>query len=291
VAAIGREFEVWKLAQGRAHAERLASRDGYFAPDSVIRRVGNTPLLPLLGGGPVALLQAAHPLIAAAVFDHSDYRNLWQRLHRTLQALYLIAYGSREEADRVGAAVRAVHGRVHGVTTESLGPFPAGTPYDASDPDLLVWVHAGLVEIALAVHNRFVARLAPEEEEAFYRDMAVVAELVGTPASIIPPDRAACRSYFSSQLESPVICVTRLAREVAAAVYAASLPLPLRVMLPTYRLAMAGLLPPKLRFEYGFSFGLVHEAALAVGARGLRTVATPAFRAAQWLAPLAPAHA
>jgi hypothetical protein len=29
---------------GRTHAERLASRDGYFAPESVIRRVGNSPL-------------------------------------------------------------------------------------------------------------------------------------------------------------------------------------------------------------------------------------------------------
>jgi uncharacterized protein (DUF2236 family) len=239
----------------------------------------------------VALLQAAHPLIASAVFDHSDYRNLWHRLHRTLQGLYLTVYGSKEEADDAGAAIQAVHARVHGRTTEPLGPFPAGTPYDASDPDLLVWVHAGLVEIALAVHNRFVARLTSEEEEAFYRDMAVVAELVGTPASVIPPDRPACRSYFTTQLESPVICVTQPAREVAAAVYAAPLPLPLRLMLPTYRLAMAGLLPPKLRAEYGLSFGLAHEAALAVAARGLRAVATPAFRAAQWLAPLAPARA
>jgi uncharacterized protein (DUF2236 family) len=283
--------DTWKLTRGRSHAERLASRDGYFAPESVIRRVGNTPLLPLLGGGPVALLQAAHPLIVAAVVDHSDYRNTWQRLHRTLQGLYLIAYGSREEADRAAAAIRRIHGQVRGRTAEPLGPFPAGTPYDANDPDLLVWVHAGLTEIALAVHNRFVERLSPDEEEQFYRDMAAVAELVGTPASVIPPDRAACRSYFETQLASPVICVTPPAREVAAALYAAPLPLPLRVMLPTYRLAMAGLLPPRLRSEYGFSFGLAREAALAVGARGLRAVATPAFRAAQWLAPPAPAGA
>jgi hypothetical protein len=40
--------------------------DGYFAPESVIRRLGNTPLAPLLGGGPAVLLQVAHPLVAAA---------------------------------------------------------------------------------------------------------------------------------------------------------------------------------------------------------------------------------
>src|SRR4029453_3449347 len=50
----------------RTHAERLASRDGYFAPESPIRRIGNTPLTPFLGGGPAVLLQVAHPLVAAA---------------------------------------------------------------------------------------------------------------------------------------------------------------------------------------------------------------------------------
>jgi hypothetical protein len=37
----------------------MASRDGYFVPDSVIRRVGNAPLVPFLGGGPAVLLQVA----------------------------------------------------------------------------------------------------------------------------------------------------------------------------------------------------------------------------------------
>jgi uncharacterized protein (DUF2236 family) len=59
------------LAQGqsrpRRHAERLASRDGYFGPESVIRRVGNSPVTPLLGGGTAVLLQVAHPLVAVGV--------------------------------------------------------------------------------------------------------------------------------------------------------------------------------------------------------------------------------
>src|SRR5216683_4267048 len=80
----------------RSHAERMASRDGFFPPESVIRRVGNSPLVPFLGGGPAVLLQVAHPLVAAGVVEHSDYRHdLWKRLLRTLRALYLIAYGSK----------------------------------------------------------------------------------------------------------------------------------------------------------------------------------------------------
>ncbi|MDP9232402.1 MAG: DUF2236 domain-containing protein [Actinomycetota bacterium] len=44
----------------------MSSRDGYFVPESVIRRLGNTPLVPFLGGGPAVLLQVAHPLASAA---------------------------------------------------------------------------------------------------------------------------------------------------------------------------------------------------------------------------------
>src|SRR5580692_753136 len=118
-----------RVQHARSHRERLASRDGYFAPESVIRRVGNTPVTPFLGGGTAVLLQVAHPLVAAGVAEHSAYdADLWRRLIRTLRALYLITFGSKAEAEHAGAAVQAVHARVTGTTREALGPFPEGTP-------------------------------------------------------------------------------------------------------------------------------------------------------------------
>ena len=142
--------------RGRTHAERLTSRDGYFPPDSVIRRVGNTPVTPFLGGGTAVLLQVAHPLVAAGVAEHSDYRqDLWQRLGRTLRALYLITFGTEAEAERAGAGVQAVHAHVWGRTRTQLGSFPPGTPYAADDPELMLWVHATLVEASLSAYQRF----------------------------------------------------------------------------------------------------------------------------------------
>src|SRR6266581_5545655 len=106
-----------RTSRARSHAERLASRDGYFPPESVIRRLGNSPITPFLGGGTAVLLQVAHPLVAAGVAEHSDFRHdLWRRLARTLRALYLITFGTKQEADRAGAAVQAVHEHVHGQT-------------------------------------------------------------------------------------------------------------------------------------------------------------------------------
>jgi uncharacterized protein (DUF2236 family) len=278
--------------EGRTHAERLASRDGYFQPESVIRRVGNSPLVPLLGGGPAVLLQVAHPLVAAGVVYHSDYRNdLWQRLLRTLRALYLIVYGSKEEADNAGEAVRAVHAHVHGMTRERLGPFPAGTPYSASDPHLMLWVHATLVEASLAAQRRFIRRLAPDEEEEYYAEMALVARLFGLPASTVPPRLADFREYVDAQLEGREICVTDPAREVAAVILEAPLPAPLRLLVPAHRLATAALLPQRLREEYGLHWSRVHALPLALAARSVHVLAVPLLRTAGRVSPPPPGYA
>jgi uncharacterized protein (DUF2236 family) len=270
----------------RTHAERLASRDGYFAPESVIRRVGNSPLTPFLGGGPAVLLQVAHPLVAAGVVQHSDYRrDLWRRLGRTLQALYLIAYGTKGEAARAAAAVQAVHAHVRGKTEVQLGPFPPGTPYSANDPELMLWVHATLVEASLTVYQRFVRVLSPEDQERYYQEMALVARLFGTPVSAIPPSHADFRDYFAAQVASETITVTAPAKEVAAMILDAPLPAPMRVLVPAHRLATAGLLPPRLRQEYGLRWSPLHELALPLAARSVRLTSTPVLVAASRITP------
>jgi uncharacterized protein (DUF2236 family) len=275
------------MAVARTHAQRLASRDGYFEPESVIRRMGNSPLTPFLGGGPAVLLQVAHPLVAAGVVQHSDYHaDLWRRLVRTLRALYLMAFGTKAEAERAGEIVRAVHARVRGTTETQLGRFPPGTRYSAFDPELMLWVHATLVNSSLQVYERFVQQLPPEDEERYYREMALVAELFGTPARVIPRTLADFREYFAAELGGPTLTVTEPARAVAAVVRAADLPAPMRVLVPAHRLATAGLLPGRLRDEYGLHWTPLHELALPLAARSVRAAAGPVLFAAGRLAPL-----
>jgi uncharacterized protein (DUF2236 family) len=278
---VGRSPLSTRDPRARTHAERLGSRDGYFQPESVIRRVGNSPLVPLLGGGPAVLLQMAHPLVAAGVVYHSDYKDdLWRRLLRTLGALYLIVYGSKEEAEGAGEAVRAVHAHVRGMTRERLGPFAAGTPYSASDPDLMLWVHATLVETSLAAYRRFVGQLTPDEEEAYYGEMALVASVFGLSPATAPATLADFRDYLEAQLAGPEICVTPPARDVAAVILEAPLPAPLRVLVPAHRLATAALLPPSLREEYGLRWSRAHAVPLVLAARSLRVLAVPLLRTA-----------
>jgi uncharacterized protein (DUF2236 family) len=240
-----------------------------------------------MGGGAAVLLQVAHPLVAAGVVNHSDYRrDLWRRLVRTLQALYLITYGTKTEAERAAEAVRIVHAHVHGTTEVQLGRFPAGTPYSASDPELQLWAHATLVEASLSVYRRCVAPLSNEEQERYYEEMALVARLFGTPAFVIPPSLADFRDYFARQIVSETITVTPPAREVAAVILDAPLPAVMRVLVPAHRLATAGLLPARLREQYGLRWGQRQEIAFPLAARSVKLLTTPVMAAASRFAPL-----
>jgi uncharacterized protein (DUF2236 family) len=203
-----------------------------------------------------------------------------------LRALYLVTYGSKSEADRAAEAVRIVHTRVRGTTTSQLGRFPPGTPYSAENPDLMLWVHATLVEASLAVHERFVARLSRAEQERYYDEMALVARLFGTPASILPPTLADFREYFAAEIASDTIAVTAPAREVAEVILRAPLPTPMRVLVPAHRLATAGLLPARLRAEYGLCWGPVRAFALPFAAHSVRLTTTPVLMAASRLTPV-----
>lgn len=277
------------MALSRTHLERLHSRDGYFSPESMVRRLGNSPVTPFLGGGAAVLLQVAHPLVACGVVEHSGYDgDLWRRLSRTLRALYLITFGDRAEADSAGAAVQAVHARVQGRTTVQLGPFPKGTSYSASDPALMLWVHATLVHSSLAAYERFVEPLIPAERERYHDEMNLVAVLFGTPARVLPANYREFCSYFDAQVGSEAITVTEPAREVAEVILSAPLPAPLRLLAPAHRLATARILPARLRAEYGLRWTSLHERALPLAGATVRYGTAPILTAASRLRSLTP---
>ena len=105
--------------------------------DSVTRKIHSEMVL-LLGWGRAILLQLAHPLVACAIADHSLYRaQRLRRLHRTLDAMLTLTFGTAQEVERASRAINVAHHRVHGKLRERAGVFPAGTDYSAEDPALL----------------------------------------------------------------------------------------------------------------------------------------------------------
>ena len=152
---------------------------GHFDDDSMMRRVHRERALAL--SGPRALLmQAAHPLAVSGLLAHSTtLDDPYDRLARTAEVMNTIEFGEREDADRVCRHVRAMHRKVSGKLREPVGPYPAGTPYRADDPELLLWVLFTLVDSGLVVYRMYVGSLSREEEAAYWEDYKLVGRLFG----------------------------------------------------------------------------------------------------------------
>src|SRR5437763_17219877 len=180
---------------GRLHPAAMSDA-GLFGPGSLTWRVNREGVL-LLGGGAALVLQVAHPLVAAGVEEHSNYReDPWGRLYRTLDLTTKIVFGSTTEAEEAAARIWHVHGRVRGVTREPGGRYPAGTPYDARSPELLMWVHATLVNTALEVYTRYVDPLTIDEQRAYYEEQKLLGEQFGVPREHQPDTFPDFNDYF-----------------------------------------------------------------------------------------------
>ncbi|HSS10571.1 MAG TPA: oxygenase MpaB family protein [Acidimicrobiales bacterium] len=234
------------------------SQEGLFPPDAVIRRVDGELVL-LLGGGRALLLQLAHPMVARGVAQHSDFQgDPLARLQRTLMATYTVVFGTKEQADRATAQVGAVHERVTGVG------------YRANDPELLLWVHATLVDTALRVHRRFLRPLVPADAERYYQESTKVAQAFGLPRKDQPQDLAAFRSYMRKMVGELSVTLTDESRRLARRVLHPRLPLVTAPVVAGVRELTVGLLPPPLRRAYGLRWDPPRQLALDATALAIR---------------------
>ena len=107
----------------------------------------------LMGGGRALLLQVTHPLVAAGVEQHSNYKaDPWSRLFATLDTVFRIMFGTSEQSADAAARLRRRHSVVNGTS-------PDGTAYDALDPTLLL-VGLGDADRHLSRHLRTMLRPA-----------------------------------------------------------------------------------------------------------------------------------
>jgi uncharacterized protein (DUF2236 family) len=173
--------------------------DGFFGPASVTWRSGGDLSAPVAGLRAL-LIQALHPLAMAGVDQHSDWReDPVGRLAATSRYLATVSFGEKAAAERVAASVRKIHEKVTG--TDQV----TGRHYSASDPALLLWVHAALVESTLAARALFGSPLSPADADAYVAEMVVAAELVGVPRDMVPSSVGELDSYLES-VRSELAC-------------------------------------------------------------------------------------
>ena len=253
--------------------------ESYFGDDSMLRRMHRERAM-VLASPRALLMQAAHPLAVSGLLAHSEsLDDPYGRLARTAEVLSTIGWGSREEADRVTAQVRAMHARIRGRLKEDAGPFPAGTAYRADQPDLLLWILFTLVDSGLVVYPKYVGALSEREQAGYWEDYKVVGRLFGLRDEDMPDTLADLRAYRREMLEGGALVVTdwarRRAREI---VLEPPVPWLARPLLETVNFITVALLPDEIRRQYGFSPlppAVVRKALVAGGAEYTKRAVIP----------------
>ena len=271
-----------RLAAGASsHAARAsgAAVSGYFGPDSMLRRINGERAL-VLSGPRALLMQAAHPLAVAGLLAHSDsLEEPYERLQRVAEVLSIIGFGTREEADEVTARVRAMHRSVRGELAEAAGPFPAGAPFRADDPELLMWILFTLVDSGMVVYERFVADLDDEERGEYWADYRVVGGLFGLRDAEMPATLADLRDYRREMLEGGRLVVTEWSRSRARQIVLdPPAPLLARPMVEVMNFITIALLPEEIRRQYGFAplpTPMARRTIVAAGAEYVKRVVIP----------------
>lgn len=248
------------------HHSNPAQAQETGSDDSVAWKI-NRECVTLLGWGTAMLMEFAHPLVAAGVTDHSvTVSHPEVRLHRlwrTIEAMLALTFGLPDQAVRAARGINAIHDRVNGRLEESVGAFPAGTPYSAHDPSLLLWVHATLLYALPRVYELYVGPLTDEEKDRFCAEGAYMSHVVGIPEEDMPTSMAALDAYLGRMLGSGEIAVGTQGRFLAREMFAP--PRGPLIYLPT-----VGLLPPALREAYGLRWNAGYEAALRLSASAVR---------------------
>ena len=231
--------------------------EGVFGPASLTWRVNREAAI-FLGAGRALLLQLAHPLIAAAIADHS--RTLADpigRFHRTFEITFTLVFGTLDQALRTARHLHQRHSAIQGVLPAKVGLFAAGTPYRANDVAALRWVHATLVETALMAHDLILPPLTTEERELYYAESRRFAALFGIPRAALPSDWTGFAAYCEKMCQPGSLAVSDAAGAIAAQICAGA---GLWVRAPRwYWAATAQMLPPHLREAFGLHDGEIER--------------------------------
>jgi uncharacterized protein (DUF2236 family) len=254
---------------------------GYFPRGtSMLRRVQEERVVGLFFGQRALCIGALAPLNYVGTSEHSGGKlTPFRRLVHTGIQFETIFFGSRAQADRVLQRVDRLHQTVNGVLPEDAGVHPAGTPYSALDPELMLWTIAVMMDSAQFFYELFVTRLADVEREALWQDYIRFAELFGMPRDAAPSSYPSFRVWWDTKLASDEMFLTDEARYIGRAT-AFEIPLPRSHQLGKrmHDLIMLGSLPARVRELYGLRLTPAHATAFAAAVRLVRTglAVTPA---------------
>ncbi len=245
-------------------------RNGFFGPQSITWQVNRESAV-FLAAGRAALLQLAHPWVAAALAQHSELlHDATGRFHSTFRVIYTMLFGNRAQALAASQQLYQRH-------TSIRGELPQGEHYEANEVSALLWVYATLVESAILAYEFVLPPLVPADREQYYAESKRMATLFGIPAHALPHNWEAFEEYTAKMFDSPQLYVDATALVLSHSVLSGA---GTRIRPPHwYHALTAYWMPPRLRAAFAMDFGAKEQEAVNRAARRL-----------PWIYPLIPGH-
>ena len=162
----------------------------------------------LVGGIRALLVQALQPATLAGVRNHSRYeQDPLGRLAGTIRWLTVTTFGSH-------AAVAGEASRVNRLHTKVVGEQPVS--YRASDPHLLLWVHAAFTDSFLAAHELYCKAPIPGGADGYVSTWARSVTPLGldkAPKSKVELDEVMASFFTELKVTDDTASVVRFIRK------------------------------------------------------------------------------
>ena len=266
--------------QLEVHLDRIRARvkdprHGLFGPESHVWAINRQQAM-FVAGGRAALLQNAHPFVAQGVDQHSLTREDPQgRFKRTFKNVYAMVFGDLDHALKAARRVHTIHERIRGQMGEAAGAYEKGTAYEANAEHALLWVHATLWESSIKTYELLFRPLSADFKERYYQETKLFAYLFGISDETLPATWPDFLAYNERMWASDELFVARAARDMAGFLFTPPTPA-LEYQLRWYHTITTGLLPPRVREMYGFTFGprerAIYEASIPMLRAAVRVV-------------------
>jgi uncharacterized protein (DUF2236 family) len=166
---------------------------GFFGPDSVTWRVWSSATSLTVGFIRAVVVEELDPALVAAVDKtHDIYARPRTRYDRTLHYFALVAFGDSRTTSKAADVLVKIH-------SKAIGTEPySGQSYDANDPRSQLWIHLTAWHSILYAYERYgPGRLSAEDEQRYWAECAVAAELQTCDPAEVPRTREGVQEYFA----------------------------------------------------------------------------------------------
>ena len=177
------------------------------------------------------------------------------RFYRTFRPVFAMVFGTLDQAFAQARSVHRIHSHIRGTLPETLGRFPAGSPYYANEAHAALWVHATLCHTSVLVYELVLAPLSAAQKDRYWDEQKRFAALFGIPDALLPLDWTSFASYVEAMLASDVLTVGQAARDVSSHLLGRKAGAFVPLLPGWYQALTANLMPERLRETFGLPYG------------------------------------